>query len=503
MKKGKSFILGGLSVIAFVIFTILLLFSYTNTGVNITYDEEIPLIIKDNFLLNVAILIVIILLFYSLHKVINKFYKKININILLILTTLIITSSSLIWIFSSNTYPQADSYACTYFAHYFNDGNYFGLNKGEYCSIHQHQLGLIFIIQILFKLFGDGNYKAFQIMNAISLGILVISGDMIIRNLHFDADKKRCEIYYLALMLFCIPLYIYTDFVYGDMLTITFMFLTLWMLLAYLNRHKWCNLLLCIVCGFVACFARRNTLIFIIACAIILAIKLLLEKDKYVLLSLLSVILAAILSVVVPNTIYGSHIPEDAFDMPSTLYIAMGLQGDVGWYNSYNYETYKYLNFDPIEANNWAKANIEQSLVNFSNDKDKAFAFFKNKINIQWNVPMFQCLNMNHEFNGSPGRLAALVYDGFLNNVINIIANCHHLFIYSSCFIFLIYSFKNRGILHLEDYILMVFIVGGFLFSIIWEAKSRYILPYYVAMIPYAAIMVDLFINKLVKFNNK
>ena len=281
------------------------------------------------------------------------------------------------------------------------------------------------------------------------------------------------------------------------------MFLTLWMLLAYLNKHKWYNLVLCVVGGFVACFVRRNTIIFIIACAIMLIIKLVFEKDKYVLFSLLSIILAAILSIFVPNAIYGSHIPDDASDMPSTLYIAMGLQGDAGWYNSYNYETYKYLNFDYVEANNWATYYIEQTLTDFSTNKAKAFKFFKNKINSQWNVPMFQCLNMNHEFNGTPGRFATLVYDGFLNSIMNVIANCHHLFIYSTCFIFIIYSFKNRDKLNLEDYILLVFIVGGFLFSIMWEAKSRYILPYYVAMIPYSALMIDLFINKLIKINNK
>lgn len=503
MKKGKSFILGSLSVIAFVIYTMLMLLSYTSTGVNIAYDNEVPTLVKDSVVLNLFIVLLILALFFFTYKLINKFYLNINTTALALAIAILMMAISIVWILSSNTYPYADSYACTYFAHYFNDGNYFGLNKGEYCSIHQHQLGLIFIIQILFKLFGDGNYKAFQIMNAVSLGLLVISGDMIIKNMHFVIDKKRCEIYYLILMLFCIPLYIYTDFVYGEMLTITFMFLTLWMLLAYLNKHKWYNLVLCVVGGFVACFVRRNTIIFIIACAIMLIIKFVFEKDKYVLFSLLSIILAAILSIFVPNAIYGSHIPDDASDMPSTLYIAMGLQGDAGWYNSYNYETYKYLNFDYVEANNWATYYIEQTLTDFSTNKAKAFKFFKNKINSQWNVPMFQCLNMNHEFNGTPGRFATLVYDGFLNSIMNVIANCHHLFIYSSCFIFIIYSFKNRDKLNLEDYILLVFIVGGFLFSIMWEAKSRYILPYYVAMIPYSALMIDLFINKIIKINNK
>lgn len=498
MKKGKNFVLGGLSIIAFIIYTILLLLSYTSTGINTNYEDEFPTVINDNVLFNILVIVVIIVLFYCLLKLIDKFYKKINTTILLIIVTVFMVVASIIWIFSSNTYPYADAYACTYFAHYFNEGNYFGLNKGEYCSIHQHQLGLITIMRIIFKLFGDNNYKAFQIMNALALGLLVISGDMIIRNMHFDVDKKKCELIYLLLMLLCIPLYIYTDFVYGEMLTIAFMFTTMWMLLAYLNNHKWHQLLLYIISGFISCFVRRNTIIFIIACIIILIIKLIIDRNKFVLYSLLSIILAGSLSILVPNTMYGKYIPDDAKGMPPIMYVAMGLQGEAGWYNSYSYETYKYLNYDSVEASNWAIDNINDSLNTFNNDKTKAYTFFKNKINSQWNVPMFQCLNMNCEFNGTPGRLASLIYDGSLNKIMNTIANYYHLFIYTSCFIFIIYSFKNREKMNLEDYILLVFVIGGFLFSIMWEAKARYILPYFVAMIPYSAITIDLILEKFI-----
>ena len=39
----------------------------------------------------------------------------------------------------------------------------------------------------------------------------------------------------------------------------------------------------------------------------------------------------------------------------------------------------------------------------------------------------------------------------------------------------------------MSDCLPAITILGGFLFSIIWEAKSRYVLPYYVLMIVYAA----------------
>ena len=69
-------------------------------------------------------------------------------------------------------------------------------------------------------------------------------------------------------------------------------------------------------------------------------------------------------------------------------------------------------------------------------------------------------------------------------------------------FLFSIYSYKNRKTIKLEDYIFLVYIIGGFLFSIMWEAKARYVLPYFICMIPYCAIMIVTLIDKF-KVNNK
>ena len=492
MNKLENFILSFINIMAIIIFAIIIYMAYTSTLVNIDYTNEFPTLVKDNIFINILVILLIILIFYLL----NKFIDKINTNILLTIVTTLVVLISIIWIKSSNTTPTADQYTCAYFAHYFNEGNYFGLNKGEYVAIYTQQLGLISLIRIIFSLFGDYNYRAFQIINALALGLLVISGDMLIRNMHFNINKKKTEIYYLLLMLLCIPLYIYTDFVYGEILTISFMFLTLWMLLTYLNKHKWYNLLICLIAGTISCLVRRNTIIFIIACTLILIIKVIIEHNRYVITSLITIILAGTLSFVIPNIQYGKYIPHDSKEMPSSLYIAMGLRGENGYYEGYNLTTYRNCGFDTIKANDVATKYINERLTYFNSNKDEAYTFFYNKLNIQWNVPMFQCLIMNHEFNGNPGHLASLVYEGNLNNLLNIVSNYYHLFIITTCFIFVIYSFKNRKHLQLEDYIFLVFIIGGFLFSVMWEAKARYILPYFVAMIPYSAIMISASFNK-------
>ena len=46
---------------------------------------------------------------------------------------------------------------------------------------------------------------------------------------------------------------------------------------------------------------------------------------------------------------------------------------------------------------------------------------------------------------------------------------------------------KRRQWTTIENYILLICVFGGFLFSLMWEAKTRYVFPYFIAMIPYGA----------------
>lgn len=40
----------------------------------------------------------------------------------------------------------------------------------------------------------------------------------------------------------------------------------------------------------------------------------------------------------------------------------------------------------------------------------------------------------------------------------------------------------------LSEYLLYIAIIGGFMFTVIWESGSRYVLPYFVYMLPLAAM---------------
>ena len=50
---------------------------------------------------------------------------------------------------------------------------------------------------------------------------------------------------------------------------------------------------------------------------------------------------------------------------------------------------------------------------------------------------------------------------------------------------------ERKGINRMEFYLLLVAVFGGFLFSLIWEAKTRYILPFFFMQIPYMAMGIN------------
>ena len=496
MNKFKNFVNGFISIVGIIIFSILIYLSYTTTLINIGYETEMPTLFKDNIFINILVILGIFLLCYLLNKLINKLYEKINTNVLMILVSIFMALISIVWILSSNACPEADQEQVCLYADQFNNNDFFGLYMGQYMSMYQHQLGLCTILRIMFAIFGTYNYKSFQILNGLSLSLLVISGSMIIRNMHFNIDSKKTEIYYLLLMLLCVPLYIYTDFVYGEILSIVFSFFTFWQLLSYLNKHKTINLIFALFGLFIACLVRRNSIILAIAIILILLVKLIIEHDKYIIFSLVAMILAGTLSFVVPNMLYKEHMFSDSKATPASLYIAMGLRGENGYYDGFVLYTFIDVDFDTDKANEVAIECIENRLAYFGEHKDEAYTFFYNKINTQWNVPLLQCYVMNHNINGKSGGIATALYEGTLNKITNVIGNYYHLFTYTMLFLFSIYSYKNRKTIKLEDYIFLVYIIGGFLFSIMWEAKARYVLPYFICMIPYCAIMINVLVNK-------
>ena len=58
------------------------------------------------------------------------------------------------------------------------------------------------------------------------------------------------------------------------------------------------------------------------------------------------------------------------------------------------------------------------------------------------------------------------------------------------CSVFVI--IQNRKNLSNEIILLLTIFIGGFLFHVLWEAKSRYVIPYIVPLIPIASLEIKM-----------
>ena len=175
---------------------------------------------------------------------------------------------------------------------------------------------------------------------------------------------------------------------------------------------------------------------------------------------------------------------------PMLLYVAMGMQqgeGAPGWSNGYILHNYWGVSdFDYAASETMAKQDIRTSASEFVHHPKYALRFFVGKFASEWNDPTYECYAMTHIGGDDPrGAVADSIFNGTLHTVFEWFMNQYQSLIYGGVFLWLLYGFWRKK--DLSVLVLMTVIFGGFLFHMLWEAKGRYILPYFVMMLPMAA----------------
>ena len=394
---------------------------------------------------------------------------------------------SIYWVGASNTYPRFDQLTVCELAEEFNMGDISRLQRGGYGAVYYHQLGLVTLLRVLYRLFGEGNYRAFQYFNAVLIPLLIFSGYRIAKKIT-DANKTA-ELFYLILMLFCVPLYGYVPFVYGEISSLAFLMLAGWMLLSCLESFSWGKGMVMACAMGLAVQLKKNSLIVLIAFCIVAAVKLSGQWNRRYAATVLLLVLGAALGQTAVDGIYQKYIPEDAKPMPMVMHIAMGVNDDngfAGWFNMYNWSAYEEAGFDPALAKEDAYGEIRAFLDKCRENPGYMADFYYRKFNMQWNAPMYQVLVMNLWTKGPQSRLAEKIYGEDERFFLESYMNTYQLAVYGSILFLLVRRRKSWR--HLEKYVLLIAVFGGFLFSLMWEAKTRYIFPYFIMMLPYAAL---------------
>ena len=493
---------------ATVLAAVLFVSAIVYTGYNYEiYDEFVTLKIN-NPLMIIAFLLAGIGFLTGMSFLYDKLIKKAPRAVVLGVFMIVGFAVAVLYARTTATRAQADALCLATVASEINSGTAGVYAYDSYIGVYSHQLGFVTILRILFRIFGDMNYKAVQTVMAFLVPIIMISGSGFIRILMKDNRELsgKCEFIYLVLSLINIPVYMYVIYVYGDIAYTALSVLGAWILLSALDSF---NVFKAVLFGLVCALdylCKSNSLIVFVAFFVVLVISLLERgKRKASVILLVSMIFFLLIIPKLNDRAYKAYMPGTD-SMPSIAWVGMGMNDDygrAGWNNFYNQIAFAEAGYDAEATGERVKADIRATVGVWAHNPGYMLDFLNRKMNLQWNTPLYQGLVMNNSFDADKQTsLGAFVYGSSgVQLFLQYFMKVFQITMYAVMFFGLLFFGTHRK--SIADYVLLIAVFGGFLFSMIWEAKTRYIFPYLVMLVPYfavfAVLLIDRFRNKFFK----
>lgn len=365
--------------------------------------------------------------------------------------------------------------------------------SGTYLSFYPHQLGIIFIFEMIFRICTMLNvevpvYEIIKNINIYAACVLIFCQSKIVKNLF---DSVRAELMYIILMMFNVPLILYTSYVYGEILSMCFFSLGLWLLIRHhKNPDKKLSLVFSIPMFVISVVFRKNSIILCIAVGCVLAVKGFSEKRKRYFVYLLILFMGAINILPVIRYVYEYRAGNTLLDgVPSIAWIAMGMQEDIhgtkGVYNGYNYNTLEACNMDRELMIEICKRDMKERITYFLTHPREGLDFYWEKTVHGWMEGTYSGRNaIASAFIKRPDIMEKLTA-GEKGRSFEDFCNGYQTVIYLGGVLFWI---KERKSKELMKYIIIIAVMGGFFFHILWEMNPRYIMPYVILLTMNSAV---------------
>lgn len=493
VKENKifAFLKRFLSWISAIFVGLLLLLNIIITARAWGNNGEDGLIIKLQSPITIALSIAFILLCPKLVKKIKSYKLSSLLFVYLFYTTLLAIFFYAFW----NPSLNADS------------GDLYGyiINRDKsplYIQTWPVNLGYLGVMLLSHLVFCDDIFGLF-IFNLLAFYLVVVS----LFNITKLLFKKESVLRNLIILLVCfLPIYFEIIFFYNDLLGMAFAFFGIWQTLLLRKNNQFRHFLLLAFAILLMLVIRQNTLIILIAIIIYLIFTT--KKNNFI-YTLGTIIISALVFTLSPlalqatfSKIYGWDFSDKSIQDPTISWVAMGMldQYDekleieprqtniAGWWNGYNRSCVVELKED---CDDYAKETIGNQLSIYTSDPWRGISFYFRKIASQWAEPSFQTpFFMSYcetDTSTSSRRFlcrAATHTVSFLNNVV-------HLAILALATL-AAWNFHKKKTTTWRHILPLLAIFGYFLFSIIWEAKSRYILLVFPLILPFAAYGFEL-----------
>ncbi|MBT1175781.1 hypothetical protein JS530_09780 [Bifidobacterium sp. LC6] len=401
---------------------------------------------------------------------------------------------SLLWICLANGDPTSDQLMMFKQA----DGmrnRLLSLDEQIYITRYPYQSGYVLFIYIMGGLFGAHHYLVIRLFNAIATLLLAFALCRASKVLSNDENtEKRCMLVVTAFL----PLTCFAPFIYGNIPSTAFAVMAcVHQLKISVDCKKLSSVVVYNVAAmflwyFLAIWFRPTSIIFVIASILVaLTIAIIKRNIAHVAVAgacIIAYLLAAMLPAMIVRT-YTGYPDDSSRAMPKAAFIAMGLQDTAivpGWYNEYTGVIYDQAGGDSDRTAELAIQSIKERVAVFAHHPRYAAGFFIKKIGAMWSEPTFYSLQSSIiPDDESAGRLQHLLNRTSARNVYLTICDIVQSAIYLLAFIGL---FVKRRSITLQQMLFFIIALGGFLYLSVWETKSNYAMPFFLVLIPYAAV---------------
>lgn len=469
--------------------------------------------IEDHALINIAAIICFTGCVFLLKDKLCKLIEGRELKIVLI-NSAILFVILMYFVMSTRLYPLYDQAKIITTVKQLNAYDYSSFLPGGYEDRYDVQWGITLYFYFISRLFGNISIGAIQTLNAVCIVTINL---LIYRITSFAFSKKAGVTIHFATCLY-MPQWFYSSFVYGTLPSFMFALLSIYFIALMRNQIKileetpevysiWGRdfiitpkarralsavmfIILAAVSMSISIMLKTNSLIILIAMVLVLGYYLLRDAKPVYAIAGVTLILVYVAS---SNALTKGI--EDMTRMtpqgiPRTGHVAMALMENSdkgpGWYNGYNAEVYEKNDFNTLRADAEARKEIDSAIAAFKSNPANLISFISRKTVSQWNEPTFESLYILYRRESipeTPGWFKSLsVPTSSMNKMMRELFNIMHVIILFGALCYFVLEYKNITLDHL---VFAIIVIGGFLFHTIWEAKSQYILIYFMLLIAY------------------
>ncbi len=364
---------------------------------------------------------------------------------------------------------------------------YAGIPLRDYMQAYHQQISLAFVFSLVFRLIHFDGIAILRGFNIIGTIAIVIALYKISQQLAKQYETNKILLFTLIFTFISLPML--TTFIYGDIPSLALCLFSVYFMMRYSQTNEIKYPIWASIFTMIAYMMRMNSLIFIIATVIYLILSLIKgitqkesntwkENITKIGIIILYIIISIVPSTLVKNYYLNKYNMDKSKAYPNISYFLMAMEESWrgnGWYNEARGELALK---EPEKAREEYPQEIKNRLNYFMQNKKEAFEFYRDKIASMWTENTYSAIE-----NNNVGYVS-------LENVIGPLTFYQKTLLLISCVCSLIVLIQNRKNLSLELLFLITIFIGGFAFHILWEAKSRYIVPYIIVLIPVASVRI-------------